>query len=128
MNKILLASLLSLSLVAGAYAQDDTGSKHDGSRMAKHLEVTESQLPAFQAVMQDQSEKRRALHAEFREKNQALQAETHAELATVLTPEQLEKLDAMKESRHGKWQDRSKKHGDHKRFKRERNTEADLTR
>jgi Spy/CpxP family protein refolding chaperone len=118
MNKLLLASLLSLSLVTGVHAHDHTPSKPDGSRMAKHLEVTENQLPAFQAVMQEQFEKRRALYAEFREKNQALEAETHAELATVLTPEQLEKLAAMKENRHEKWQDRARKHGDHKRFKR----------
>lgn len=105
MKRLLIASLLSLGLVAGVQAQDAEPHhfKPDGSRIAKKLDITESQLPAYQAVMQAQMEKRRALHEQFRQQNEALEAETRQELAGVLTPEQLEKLAALKEDRREIW-------------------------
>lgn len=105
MKKLLIASILSVGLVAGVQAQDSEPrhGQPDGSRIANYLELTDDQLPAFQAVMKEQFEKRRALHQELREKHQAVEAETRSELEGVLTYEQLEKLDAMKEKRGGKW-------------------------
>lgn len=116
MKKLLIASLLSLGLVAGVQAQETESryGKPDGSRIAQHLGVTESQLPAFQAVIQAQAEKRQALHQEFREQNKALEAETREELTGVLTPEQLEKMQTMKEKRQEKWHKRDGKRGEHK--------------
>src|SRR5690606_18574085 len=113
MKKLLIVSLLSLGLVAGVQAQETESryNKPDGSRIAQHIGITESQLPAFQAVMQAQAEKRRALHEEFRAQNQALEAETQQELAGILTPEQLEKLQALKDKKRGKWQHGGKQGG-----------------
>lgn len=121
MNKLLIASLLTLGLglgsVAGVQAQDGEArfGKADGSRMAERIGVTESQLPAFQEVMKAQFEKRRALHKEFRAQQEALEAETQEQLAGVLTPEQLAELQAMKDKKRDKWQHDSKgrdhKHG-----------------
>lgn len=117
MKKLLIASLLTIGLVGGIQAQEVESryGKHDGSRIAKKLELTESQLPAFQAIMQTQMEKRRALHEEFRAQSQELETETQQELATVLTPEQLEKLQTMKEKRQEKWREHHDKRGEHKR-------------
>jgi hypothetical protein len=115
MKKLLIASILSVGLVAGVQAQDSEPrhGQPDGSRIANYLELTDDQLPAFQAVMKEQFEKRRALHQEFREKHQAVEAETRSELEGVLTYEQLEKLDAMKEKRSkrmsGMWKEGGKK-------------------
>lgn len=116
MKKLLIASLLSLSVIAGVQAQETESrySKPDASRIAQYLDITESQLPAFQAVMQEQFEKRRALHAEFREQNKALNAETQENLAGVLTPEQLQKLQSMKDRKNAKWHGERKQHH-HKR-------------
>lgn len=116
MKKLFIASLLTLGMVAGVQAQDSEKryAKHDGSRMAEHIAekigVTESQLPAFQAVLQAQHEKRRALHAEFRAQQEALEAETQQELAGVLTAEQVNELQAMKDKRRDKWQGEGKGH------------------
>lgn len=117
MNRLLIASLLTLGLVAGAQAQNMEGrhGKGDGSRIAEQIGVSESQLPAFQAVMQAQAEKRRALHEEFRAQHEALEAETQQELAGVLTPEQLEKLEALKAERRDRWKSRMGEHrGEHR--------------
>jgi Spy/CpxP family protein refolding chaperone len=119
MKKLLIVSLLTLGLVAGAQAQDTDArqGKYDASRMTEHMAgkigVTESQLPAFQAVLQAQQEKRRALHKEFRAQQEALEAETQQELAGVLTAEQLNELQAMKDKRRDKWQGKGqdRKHG-----------------
>lgn len=115
MKKLLIASLLSLGLVAGVQAQESESryAKPDASRIAERIGVTESQLPAFQAVLQAQHEKRRALHQEFRAQNQALEVETEQELAGVLTHEQLEQLKAIKDQKRGQWRDG--KRGEHKR-------------
>lgn len=96
MKKLLLISFLSLGLVSAAMA----GNHHtEASRMAKRLDVTESQMPTFNEVMQAQTEKRQRLMEEFRAQQVALEAETAAELAGVLTPEQLTKLADMKTKR-----------------------------
>lgn len=112
MKKLLLVSLLTLGMAAGAMAHDH---KADGSRMAKHLEVTESQMPAFTAVMEAQKEKRRALFEAFRAQQDALEAETAEDLAGVLTPEQLTKLEDMKAKRQEKREERMEAGGERHR-------------
>ncbi len=108
MKKLLILACLSLGLAAGAYAQETRQgpANPDGSRLAKHLGVTESQLPAFQAVLQEYHDKRRALHEQFRAEQEALAEEERIALEGVLTVEQLAKLDDIKDKRRGHWRER----------------------
>jgi|GEM_PF-6589990 hypothetical protein len=110
MKKLLIVSLLALGISAGVQAHEGAGKREfrepDWSRIAQHLEVTESQLPAFEAAMKAHHEKRRELHKEFLRQHQALEEEQRADLEGVLTQEQLEKLDAIKQKPVHHWHQR----------------------
>ena len=80
-------------------------------RMAEKLELSEAQTVSFTEIMTAQKEKRKALkeqdisREEKREQMQALRAETFASLETILSEEQLAKVQDMmkrgKKHRHG---------------------------
>jgi len=72
-------------------------------RMAEELQLDEQQKTQVRAIMDAAREKGRA-------QMQALREQTRAELEDVLTPEQLQKFDAMAEKRRERYQERKRQH------------------
>lgn len=64
-------------------------------RIAEKLELSEAQTVSFTEIMEAQGEKRKALQEEVKTQHEALRAETIASLQTVLSEEQLEKVEKM---------------------------------
>lgn len=119
MKHLLIASLLSLGLVASAQAETNTTATPDFSRIAERLEITTEARPAFDAAMQDYAQKRQALWSEFREREQVLTDERNLVLTSVLTDEQIAKLNRVgKRKGHehhlrGKGSNAGKHHAEH---------------
>lgn len=92
---IALALIMPLTVVAFP------GGPHEGNpaerieHLAKKLDLTAEQKTQLEQVFKEQHEKREALNAE-----------THQRLQSVLNPEQLAKFEDMKKQRHEKWQKR----------------------
>lgn len=112
MKKLLIVSLIALGVSATAWAGQEN-SRHAGSeasRLARFLDVSEEQLPAFQNIVEDYSAKRRELMQEHRQQIQTLEADRNTELSGVLTPEQLTKMEQLNKQRHGNWRDGKRPH------------------
>jgi Spy/CpxP family protein refolding chaperone len=69
--------------------------------------------------MQEQNDKRKALQQNMQTQRAQLQAETRARMSEVLSPEQLKKMDSMREERQEKrhekmekWKEKREKHKD----------------
>lgn len=89
-------------------------------RLSARLDLTEGQTAQAEPIIKESIEKRRAVFEKYREQGlkirQAMRGEmkeisdsTHAELSTILSDEQREKLNTIKEekrARSGKWMDR----------------------
>ncbi len=98
MKKILLAAAIAASLPLTAAAFSGGGSGPDDfhgrrmERLSKELSLTDEQKAAMETLFKEQHEKFKAIHEETRNK-----------LGTILTPEQLAKMDEMKKHRLEKW-------------------------
>lgn len=90
MKQLLLATTLCVFCLAG---QADEHKRLD--RMASHLNLSDEQISQVQEIFASHKIDREML----REQKHALRLEIREELGTVLTGEQLEKLDALREKR-----------------------------
>ncbi|MBL1264268.1 hypothetical protein [Candidatus Methylomicrobium oryzae] len=102
MNKTLLtlAFVTIFPLTAAAFPGDQaSGSeehqKHRIERLTQELQLTDQQKNEVEAIFKEQHDKFKALHDE-----------THSKLGTVLTPEQMTKLDELKKQRREHWKHR----------------------
>jgi protein CpxP len=95
---IALALIMPLTVAAfpgGSHAGHEGNPAERVEHLAKKLDLTAEQKNQLERVFKEQHEKR-----------EALQAETHQRLESVLSPEQLAKFEDMKKQRHEKWQKR----------------------
>lgn len=99
MNKTLLtlAIILTFPLTVAAFpgAQGpgaEEYQKHRVERLTKELNLSAEQKSKVEAIFKEQHEKFKALHEE-----------THTKLGTVLSPEQMSKLEALKQQRREHW-------------------------
>ena len=67
---------------------------------AKLAPILADRAQKFQALMQDQSLTQDQRHAQMK----AIHQNTEQQLATVLTPDQMQQLKSMRHGRHGNWQ------------------------
>jgi protein CpxP len=102
MNKTLLtlAIVLTFPLTVAAFPGghgpgSEEHQKHRIERLTKELNLTDEQKAKVEAIFKTQHDKFKALHEE-----------THTQLGTVLSPEQLTKLDDLKKQR---WEHRKHK-------------------
>ena len=95
MNKKLISMALSSSLllipVSGQAQQKDAGKGIE--RISKELGLTEEQRPKVESIFNAEKQKVEAIFNEERQKLQLVQEETRSSLQSVLTPEQMDKLD-----------------------------------
>jgi Spy/CpxP family protein refolding chaperone len=100
MNKILsvLAIVFLLPLAASANPGAGGGPGPDDyhgrkvERLTKELNLTDEQKTQVEALFKEQHEKFKALHEE-----------TNTKLKTILTPEQMNKMEAMQKQHQEKW-------------------------
>ncbi len=106
--------IIALSLVLGpisAEAKGRFGPKRSPDEMVQvlteRLDLTDEQVEAIKPIIEekyqkhnDMRTKREADRRAFRAEMQAIGDETHAQLSTVLTDEQIEELNAIQEKRH----------------------------
>lgn len=98
MNKsiLTLALVLTLPLTAMAFPGGDQGpeGRHGQriERLTKELNLTDEQKTKVEAVFKEQHEKFKAVHEE-----------TKSKLSTVLSPEQMTKMDELKKQHKEKW-------------------------
>ncbi|SDZ88651.1 Spy/CpxP family protein refolding chaperone [Nitrosospira multiformis] len=95
MNKKLISVALFSSLllipVSGQAQQKDAGKGIE--RISKELGLTEEQRPKVESIFNVEKQKVEAIFNEERQKLQLVQEETRSSLQSVLTPEQMDKLD-----------------------------------
>lgn len=98
MNKTILALALALALplTAAAFPGDEPGPDgHHGrriERLTKELNLTAEQKTKVEALFKEQHEKFKAIRDE-----------TKTRLGTILSPEQMAKMEEMKKQRQEKW-------------------------
>lgn len=98
MNKTILtlALILTLPLTAMAFPGGDQGpeGRHGKriERLTKELNLTGEQKTKVEAIFQEQHEKFKAIHEE-----------TQTKLSTVLSPEQITKMEELKKQHKEKW-------------------------
>ncbi|MBE0436783.1 MAG: Spy/CpxP family protein refolding chaperone [Methylomicrobium sp.] len=103
MNKkiIAIAMALALPLTAAAFppgsGKGDMEGRHGQriERLAKDLDLTEEQRTQLESIFKEQHEKYRAIHEE-----------TRGRMQEVLNEEQMQKMEALKQQRHEKWQEK----------------------
>lgn len=92
MNKTLIALTLAAIIPAAAYAAGDKRGEHARGphieRLAERLELSEEQQAKMRALFEEQRTQREAMRAQMRGK-----------MNELLTPEQIAKMDAMREQR-----------------------------
>ena len=95
MNKKLISVALFSSLllipVSGQAQQKDTGKGIE--RISKELGLTEEQRPKVESIFNAEKQKVEAIFNEEKQKLQLVQEETQSSLQSLLTPEQMGKLD-----------------------------------
>lgn len=102
MNKLLIVAILALAVPLTVFAEppnmEARADKH-AERLTKELSLNSEQTAKVKAIFENQWQKLKAIHEE-----------TDASLKAVLTPEQVTKLDALKEKHReahkGKWADK----------------------
>lgn len=103
MNKTLIALTLAAIIPAAAYAAGNKPGEHSRGphieRLAERLELSEEQQAKMRTLFEEQRAQREAMRAQMRGK-----------MAEVLSPEQLAKMDAMR--------DKHREHRKHKRAQR----------
>jgi protein CpxP len=123
-TKTVISSIaLALTLSAGAFAmhhEDGERGPGDGKRlekMAQHLDLSDEQKSQVAQIMKAQGEKRKAMMEAHKAQRDAMQADMRSQLSGVLTPEQMQKLDNMREERDErreekmeKWKEKREKH------------------
>jgi|GEM_PF-6105787 len=99
---LLLALILSTSsLLYAGQGEHRKGKKHK-RQLVSELNLTKEQEKSFESIMNNRRAKTKAAM-------ESIQAETQAELAKILSPEQMKKLDEKKQQReHSK--DHKKEH------------------
>jgi protein CpxP len=100
-----LAIVLTFPLTVAAFSGghgpgSEEHQKHRIERLTKELNLTDEQKTKVEAIFKEQQEKFKALHEE-----------THTKLGTVLSPEQVSKLDELKKQR---WEHK-KQRGEHRK-------------
>jgi protein CpxP len=124
MNRLFVPAALAIALAAGvAVAQNPTTPPPDGQRhfnhhhapspqrqaehLSKELNLTPDQTAKLTPIFADRDQKMKALwgngqqqsQPDFRQQMHAIQKSTNDQLATVLTPDQLQQMKSM---RHGR--------------------------
>jgi protein CpxP len=99
MNKTLLTLVCAMTfpLAAAAFPGGsgpgpEDHQKHRLERLTQELKLTNEQKSKVEAIFKEEHEKFKALHEE-----------THGKLGTVLTPEQMTKLEDLKKQRREHW-------------------------
>lgn len=92
----------------------------DGKRlekMAQQLDLNDEQKSQVAQIMKAQGAKRKAMMEAHKAQRDAMQADMRSQLSGVLTPEQMQKLDNMREERDElreekmeKWKEKREKH------------------
>lgn len=107
----LIGGLLLLTAATGAMAYKG----HSPEWLAKELGLTEAQSQQVQTIMQEKRAKmmevRKEIKALSKEKKAPIRAETHERLSAVLSKEQMEKFEAMKQERKKDRKHKMKGHG-----------------
>jgi Spy/CpxP family protein refolding chaperone len=107
--RICAATFALLTLSTCAFAADSPADRegHRAARMerlATLLDLDDYQKTQVQAILDEQHQKREALHdtaqTSTREQREALRKETLEKLRPVLTEAQLKKLEALRDERH----------------------------
>ena len=109
MNKLLIATFVSMLLAAAASADHPTGGKYKNKLISK-LELTEEQKQPVAEILKEQWKKGREImqpaFEQVKPQMEALHEETRKRLAGVLTEDQLQKFDEMSSKRHERMQKR----------------------
>jgi Spy/CpxP family protein refolding chaperone len=90
---------------AGAFAMHhEDGERGPGDskrleKMAQHLDLSDQQKSQVAQIMKAQAEKRKAMMQAHKAQRDAMQADMRSQLSGVLTAEQMQKLDNMREER-----------------------------
>ena len=103
----------------GKYGHHGHHGKMDPQKAAAHLgkrlNLSADQTAKLEPIFADQQQKMTALHSntsltedQRREQARAIFKDTHTQLSTVLTPDQMEQLQSMRHGRHGKHQQQPK--------------------
>ena len=114
---------LALTMSAGAFAMHhEDGERGPGDskrldKMAQHLDLSDQQKSQVAQIMKVQAEKRKAMMQAHKAQRDAMQADMRSQLSGVLTAEQMQKLDNMREERDErreekmeKWKEKREKH------------------
>ncbi|MCC6916937.1 hypothetical protein [Nitrosomonas sp.] len=95
------ALLLSSTVTFAQKPAQPADSRTVVNRMAKELGLNDSQRSQVEAILNDEKTKVEAVFNEEKMKLQAIQEETHTSLKSVLTPEQMQKLDKKMRQKSG---------------------------
>jgi len=108
MKKILLACCLGAAVVA-AHAQPQHPGPDEGQRLTylqKSLQLSDDQAQKLKPILENSAEQKRAVMQKYKPQFEAMRTDmknvdqqTHSQLATVLTPAQLQAFDAQHEAR-----------------------------
>lgn len=123
-TKTVISSIaLALTMSAGAFAmhhEDGERRLGDGKRlekMAQQLDLNDEQKSQVAQIMKAQGAKRKAMMEAHKAQRDAMQADMRSQLSGVLTPEQMQKFDNMREERDElreekmeKWKEKREKH------------------
>lgn len=119
MNKLILATSLSLALFAGAgVAQSGTDrgdraqahAERRAAMLTETLQLTPAQALEVESIMAEQAGAQRELHQRFRSERKALREQGDAQLAQVLSVEQQAQLEQLRAERKARWHDK-RRHG-----------------
>lgn len=120
---ILTASVLGLGMLSlvpvAAQAWGRGGRGHPSpdravERLTEELTLTADQQQQVKAILEQEFAKREELRATHRKEMDALRDETHKSLTDVLSPDQVQKLDQLREERRDRmehWRDCGRGHG-----------------
>lgn len=110
MKKLILCLVLS-TLSFSSFADSDA-KNHHLEHMSKKLQLTETQQTQVKAVFDKNASQREAL----RESMRNLRQSTNKEIRAILTPEQQQKFDKMKQKRKDKHDHKKSKKGHGKQY------------
>jgi Spy/CpxP family protein refolding chaperone len=108
MKKLLLACCLGAAMATTAYAEPSHPSSEERlAHMQKALQLTDAQAQKVKPILEASEQQRKALaekykiseYKAFREEMGKVREQTHAKLAGVLTPQQVQAMEAQREHR-----------------------------
>ena len=94
----------------GHHAMKEELAAEKVKKMTKQLDLSAEQAKQLEAIMQEKMDKKKAVHEETEKKMDAIREDFQAKLKTVLTPEQLEKYNSMKDKKEDNPGKKHKKH------------------